>query len=72
MEKDLNYYMKLPYRIVYEQDEDIWYAYIPELGRRACYGQGRTKEQALESLNLVKEDIITYCLEHNLSIVEPY
>ncbi len=75
--KKLEYYMSLPYEIHinrdYNEDEkkDIYYAYISELGKHACYGQGYTIKEALSSLELEKEDIISYLLEKGTPIPEP-
>lgn len=75
MSKDLTYYLNLPYEIRIETDIDegkkVYYAYISELGRHACYGKGNTREEALSSLDEVKKDIIASYLEHNNPVPEP-
>jgi predicted HicB family RNase H-like nuclease len=77
MNKNLQYYLKLPYDIhietVYDEiaKEKVYYAYIDELGRFACYGEGRSIKEALKSLEEVKKDLISYYITKGTPIPEP-
>ncbi len=73
--KDIDYYMELPYRIeiqpVPEEDGGGFEASIPELGRRAVCGDGDTIEEALDSLEAVKQERLSAYLAKGVSIPEP-
>jgi len=75
MNKDLKYYLKLPYKIeiepIPEEDGGGFMAYLPELGRYAVVGDGETIEEAIQSLNKIKEVMLKEWLEEGVSIPEP-
>ena len=70
MEKDLTYYMNLPYRDVIEADPAGGYVgYIPELP--GCITQGETKEEILEMLEDAKAAWLSTALANSMEIPEP-
>ena len=70
MEKNLAYYMRLPYREVMECDPAGGYVgYIPEL--RGCITQGETKEETFTMLEDAKAAWISTALEAGMEIPEP-
>jgi antitoxin HicB len=70
LNKDLNYYVSLNYRIEIERDEEGDYiATIPILP--GCMADGRTLSEAAEHLELAKREWITSRLEANLDVPEP-
>ena len=70
MEKDLAYYMSLPYREVIEADPAGGYVgSIPELS--GCITQGETKAEILEMLEDAKKAWISTALEDGMEIPEP-
>lgn len=72
--KDLAYYMSLPYKVKYKEiskDGGGWLVYIPQLGRFAFVGDGETKEEALKSLNFIKEELFKDYLRDGINIPEP-
>jgi antitoxin HicB len=73
MNKDLKYYLNLPFKTVleYEPDDKTWVAYCPDLGRGTCYAIGESKSEALELLEKSKEIILEYALEEGKEIPEP-
>jgi antitoxin HicB len=73
MNKDLKYYLNLPYKTVieYEPDGGIWVAYCPELGRGTCYASSNTQQEALNLLEETKKEILQYALDENKKIPEP-
>lgn len=73
MNKDLKYYLNLPYKTVleYEPDDKTWVAYCPDLGRGTCYAIGKSKSEALELLEKSKKTILAYALAEGKEIPEP-
>jgi predicted HicB family RNase H-like nuclease len=73
MNKDLKYYLNLPYKTVleYEPDDKTWVAYCPDLGRGTCYAIGESKLEALRLLEESKKIILEYALEEGKEIPEP-
>ena len=75
MKKDLNYYLKLRYVIelipIPEEDGGGWRAEIPELGRYAFVGDGKTIEEALAQLEKVKKDYFEDWYKKGAEIPEP-
>jgi len=73
--KDLSYYMGLPYKVKYKRisrdDGGGWLAYIPQLGEFAFRGDGETKEEALKSLNFIKEELFKDYLKLGTRIPKP-
>ncbi len=70
MEKDLAYYMSLPYREVIEADPAGGYVgSIPELS--GCITQGETKAEILEMLEDAKKAWISTALDDGMEIPEP-
>jgi antitoxin HicB len=70
MEKDLVYYMSLPYREVIEADPAGGYVgSIPELP--GCITQGETRAEILEMLEDAKEAWISTALADGMEIPEP-
>lgn len=73
--KNLAYYMSLPYKVKYKkirkEDGGGWLAWIPQLGKFAFRGDGETKEEALKSLNFIKEELFKENLRDEINIPEP-
>jgi predicted HicB family RNase H-like nuclease len=73
MNKDLKYYLNLPYKTVleYEPHDKTWVAYCPELGRGTFYAIGESKSEALSLLEESKKIILEYALAEGKEIPEP-
>jgi antitoxin HicB len=74
MEKNLEYYLKLPYSIVVKPDEDNdgTICYVAEfLELPYCLGVGKTPEEAVQELELHKRLKLEAHLEEGLPIPEP-
>ncbi|GMA52564.1 DNA repair protein HhH-GPD [Alicyclobacillus contaminans] len=70
MEKDLEYYMDLPYSVVLHPDPTGEYVVeIPDLP--GCLSQGETIEEALRMIEDAKRAWIEIALEEGRSIPEP-
>lgn len=73
IEKDLEYYTKLPYNIIVEMWDDgegpYWVARIAELPH--CLIHGDTPEEVIAEIEEVKRDWIKSNLERGLKIPEP-
>ena len=71
MEKNLAYYMGLPYKVetIKDPDEEGWVAYLPEL--RGCITTGLTEEDALKNLKDAKLQWLSAALEESEPIPEP-
>jgi len=73
IDKDLEYYTKLPYNIIVEMWDDgdgpYWVARIAELPH--CLIHGDTPEEAISEIEEVKRDWIKSNLERGLKIPEP-
>lgn len=73
MNKDINYYLSLPYNIylqsISEEDGGGWLARIEEL--EGCIADGETPNEAISNLESAKRDWIEFCLEEGLDIPEP-
>lgn len=73
IEKDLEYYTKLPYNIIVEMWDDgsgpYWVARIAELPH--CLIHGDTPQEAIAEIEEVKRDWIKSNLERGLKIPEP-
>jgi len=73
IEKDLEYYTKLPYNIIVEMWDDgkgpYWVARIAELPH--CLIHGDTPGEAIAEIEEVKRDWIKSNLERGLKIPEP-
>lgn len=72
---NLDYYKSFEYRVIVEKDsyeEETWYiAYSEELGKKACYGEGDTPEEALKNFYEVKNDFIDMLFDLGKKIPEP-
>jgi predicted RNase H-like HicB family nuclease len=51
------------FRVVLEQDEDVWRAFIPELEAKGAATWGSTKEEALRNIHEVAQMVIEALLE---------
>ena len=73
MEKDLNYYLSLPYsKVIVKRDDEDGVHYIGKvLEIDGCMGDGETEALAIESLNDSLEAILESMLEHGDHIPEP-
>lgn len=74
MEKNLEYYMNLPYTLIVEQEEDnddsmCYVASLLELPY--CIGVGKTPEEAIDELKIHKRMKFQSHLEDGLPIPEP-
>jgi len=71
--KDLAYYISLPYTItltpVSPEDGGGWLALIPQL--EGCISGGDTKEEALQNIEEAKELWLEGALEEDIPIPEP-
>jgi len=45
-------------RVVLEQDEDVWRAYVPELEAKGAATWGHTKEEALKNIQEVAQMVM--------------
>ena len=71
MNKDLDYYLSLPYEIVVEDDQDEIILSMPQLGRAAVTGCGKTYAEAKESLKAVQAAVLEIMLKRGIAIPEP-
>ncbi|MBN1274658.1 MAG: toxin-antitoxin system HicB family antitoxin [Candidatus Aminicenantes bacterium] len=75
MRHDLNYYLKLEYTIkidpIPKKEGGGFVAYIPQLGKYAFRGDGETREEALENLDIIKEELFREHLDKEIEIQEP-
>ncbi len=73
MQKDLSYYMGLPYtRVIEEKDDEsghYFYGYIKELP--GCQSTSETREEIFSSLDEAMEGWLEVKLENNVPIPEP-
>ena len=71
MNKDLNYYLSLPYRmeIVPDEEEGGYAFHCPELP--GCMTCADTVEEGVKLLEDAKRTWLTACLEDNIAIPEP-
>jgi antitoxin HicB len=74
-EKNLDYFLRLPYRIELEEiSPDLGGGIsvcIPTLGRYAVHADGETVQQALDKLEEIKRDRLEAYLEAGVPIPEP-
>lgn len=72
MNKDLEYYMSLPYRVeVIEDKEEGGFALrCPEL--KGCLTVAETIEEGFRLIEEAKKEWLTSCLEEGIEIPEPY
>lgn len=75
MSKNLEYYMKLRYKIeinpISEEDGGGFVACIPQLGRWAYLGIGKTEIDAIKNLEEVKRELFQEYLKKGIEIPEP-
>jgi antitoxin HicB len=70
MEKNLNYYLALPYTIELQNDlEEGWFVRVKELP--GCMSQGQTAEEALEMIRDAMQIWLEVSLEKGIPIPEP-
>ncbi|MBC7810167.1 MAG: type II toxin-antitoxin system HicB family antitoxin [Burkholderiales bacterium] len=70
MNKELEYYLTLPYSIVLTPDEDgYWFAEIPSLP--GCMTQGASRIEALEMIEEAKALWLETALAEGIDIPEP-
>ncbi|MCR5260979.1 MAG: type II toxin-antitoxin system HicB family antitoxin [Candidatus Gastranaerophilales bacterium] len=71
MDKDINYYIKLPWTFLFKwSDEDNCYvASVAEL--KGCISDGKTIVEAAKKINEALYSYINCCLAHNDIIPEP-
>lgn len=70
MNKDLDYYLSLPYTIKLTPDEDgFWFAAVPLLS--GCMTNGSSREDALLMIDDAKIAWLTTALDLGLPIPEP-
>lgn len=68
--KDLSYYMNLPYNMVMERTEDgDWFGYLPEL--KGCLAESDTREGLLHELDHAKLNWIEDAMDAGAYIPEP-
>jgi len=71
MNKDLEYYLNLPYKIVIEsipeKDSGGFVAYLPELGRYTVVSDGDTIKEAFRRMNEIKEALLEKWLEEGVN-----
>ena len=56
------------FRVVLEQDEDAWRAFIPELEAKGAATWGNSKEEALRNIHEVAQMVIESLLEDGESL----
>lgn len=73
MSKSLEYYMSLNYKVEIEfiEDENMWIAFHPELGRGTCYAEADSREKAIQSLDEDRYELFKLLLEDGVEIKEP-
>lgn len=75
MDKDLSYYLGLPYRIETEelsvQDGGGFMMCMPELGRAVVLGDGDTLDEAFKMLKEVQREVLELWLKEGVEIPEP-
>ncbi|WP_418565335.1 toxin-antitoxin system HicB family antitoxin [Pyramidobacter piscolens] len=75
MDKDLSYYLSLPYRIETEelsaQDGGGFMMCMPELGRAVVLGDGDTLDEAFKMLKEVQREMLELWLKDGVEIPEP-
>jgi predicted HicB family RNase H-like nuclease len=75
MNKDLEYYMRLPYIIevvpIPDSEGSGYTAQLPQLGRFAIVGDGETPEEAIADLEITKRQRFAAYLESGVKIPEP-
>lgn len=76
MKKDVNYYLNLPYKIelkkIPENEGGGWGAFMPEFnGIAFFYGDGETKSEALEDLDVAFKFTLEGLIEDNIPIPMP-
>lgn len=75
LEKAINYYMSLPYKIEVERippgEGGGFSASIPQLGRNAFLGDGETPEEAIRMLTEVQREIFIDYIKAGVEIPEP-
>lgn len=75
MEKNLKYYMDLPYVIeilpLKKEEGGGFLARIPLFGIQGIVGDGSTVEEALANLDITKEIILSKLISENIEIPEP-
>jgi len=73
VEKNLNYYMELPYNFIVQhiKDESGNYYFSKVLELDGCHSDGATSDEALENLREVMEGWIETKLEFGDTIPEP-
>jgi len=75
MERDLNYYLNLPYAIevvpIPNSQGGGYTARLPEIGRYAITGDGETPEEAINSLEKAKGERFEEYLERGIEIPLP-
>lgn len=70
MEKDIEYYLRLPYTYEMIWDPDhAWFIRVKELP--GCMSQGDTTEEAIEMIHDAMRDWISVALEDGIPIPEP-
>src|SRR4030067_2471924 len=70
MNKDIDYYMSLPYTIdLIPEPEGGWFVGIKELP--GCMTDTDTREEALREIDQIKREWLEIALEEGLSIPEP-
>ncbi len=71
MNKDIEYYMKVPYPILLipPTEDEGWYAKIPLLP--GCGTSGDTREEALANIEIAKSLWLEMALEAERPITEP-
>ena len=70
MNKDIDYYMSLPYTIeLIPEPEGGWFVGIKELP--GCMTDADTREEALREIDQIKREWLEIALEEGLSIPEP-
>ena len=53
------------------EDEEYYFAYLPDFGHSACSACGNTPEEAIELLELVERDMIAYYNETGKEVPKP-
>ncbi|MGB2552386.1 type II toxin-antitoxin system HicB family antitoxin [Campylobacter sp. MOP51] len=76
MKKDINYYLNLPYKIqlkrIPESEGGGWGAFMPEFnGTAFFYGDGESKAEALDELEIAFKTTLETLLESGAIIPEP-
>lgn len=60
------------YRVVEEDDEPYWMAYMADIGQAACSAVGDTPQEAIDELREVWKEVRVYYEDQGIDIPAPF